>query len=287
MDTNALKRDIIKSDMMRIFIAALSIFTLLLVVKIYFFLNGDRPKEWMDSFYPYITITKNPLDNIKHPWVLLTHIFVERDIFALFSNFLWLWLFGIIVENLRGQNRVFPLFIISGLICGISVLVLTAISTGNMKMDYYYGMRNSILAVGACAVFLNPDYRVFERISGGIKLWILGLIFLAMDITTRGGIDMVNIVTILIAVGIGYFFTKGLGDFFQDSLVAFYNWVDSRNTVTQATPTKNSYKVVDISEHKLNEILDRINKDGIKSLSNTDREWLKSYNERNESGNSK
>lgn len=285
MNTNAIKQDIIKSDMMRIFIGALSVFTLLLVVKIYFNLNGDRPEIWVNNFYPYITITPKPLENLSHPWVLLSHIFVEKDIFALFSNFLWLWLFGIIVENLRGQNRVLPLFVVTGIICGITVLVLTAINGHAMQIDYYYGMRNSVLAVGACAVFLNPHYRVFERLSGGIPLWIMGLIFLAMDISTRGGYDLVNWATILVSIGLGYLFTKGLGDFCQDSLVAFYEWIDGRNKKV-AAPKSNrqeqGFKVIDISENKLNEILDKINKDGIKSLSASDRTWLQQYNERNE-----
>jgi membrane associated rhomboid family serine protease len=284
MNTNAIKQDIIKSDMMRIFIGALSVFTLLLVVKIYFNLNGDRPEIWMKNFYPYITITPKPIENLSHPWVLLSHIFVEKDIFALFSNFLWLWLFGIIVENLRGQNRVLPLFIITGLLCGITVLVLTAIDSSTMKMDYYYGMRNSVLAVGSCAVFLNPHYRVFERLSGGIPLWIMGLIFLALDITTRGSFDIISLVTIGVAVGIGYLFTKGLGDFCQDTLVAFYDWIDSRNSkVAKPNRKEQGFRVIDISENKLNEILDKINKDGMKSLSASDRAWLKQYNERNDS----
>jgi membrane associated rhomboid family serine protease len=280
MDTNAIKQDIIKSDMMRIFIGALSLFTLLIVVKIYYGLNGEPGVVWMNKFFPFITVNSSALETITKPWVLISHMFVETDIFGLFSNFLWLWLFGFIVEDLRGQNRVLPLFVVTGLICGVLVIVLTAISTNSMKSSFYFGMRNSIIAIAASAVFLRPTYKVFQMFNGGFSLWILGVVFLLLDLSTRGAFDLVNLVTIFASVGIGYLFNGAFGDWIQNKVADFYEWLNNAN---KPKPVKiksaDGFRVIDISEDKLNQILDKIHRSGIKSLTANEKEWLQHYND--------
>jgi membrane associated rhomboid family serine protease len=280
MDTNAIKQDIIKSDMMRIFIGALSLFTLLIVVKIYYGLNGEPGVVWMNKFFPFITVNSSALETITKPWVLISHMFVETDIFGLFSNFLWLWLFGFIVEDLRGQNRVLPLFVVTGLICGVLVIVLTAINTNSMKSSFYFGMRNSIIAIAASAVFLRPTYKVFQMFNGGFSLWILGVVFLLLDLSTRGAFDLVNLVAIFASVGIGYLFNGAFGDWIQNKVADFYEWLNNAN---KPKPVKiksaDGFRVIDISEDKLNQILDKIHRSGIKSLTANEKEWLQHYND--------
>jgi membrane associated rhomboid family serine protease len=141
MDTSAIKREVVQSDMMKIFLAVVSTFTFLIVVKVYFGLNGEPANEWMKKVYPFITISQSASTTLKHFWVLFTQMFIESSVMSLFSNFLWLWLFGFILEDLRGRNQVLPLYIFSGFICGLVILACTTINQQFFKMDFYHGMQ--------------------------------------------------------------------------------------------------------------------------------------------------
>ncbi|WP_262919256.1 rhomboid family intramembrane serine protease [Niabella hibiscisoli] len=50
--------------------------------------------------------------------------------------------------------------------------------------QYFLGGGPAILAVCAAATTISPNYKIFPMLAGGISLWILSVIYLAIDLAT-------------------------------------------------------------------------------------------------------
>jgi membrane associated rhomboid family serine protease len=258
-----IKYEIVNSDILKIFVLVFSFFTLLGVVRLYYMFNGDTEQQLVQWLYPWITVTSNTVHNLTRPWVWFTHIGAELSVMSMITNFLWLYMFGFVIQDLKGKNSIWPLFV--------------------------FGMRAGIVAVAAAACFFRPTYKVFQMFNGGFSLWILGVIFVVLSLS-MGHIDLANIAAILTAVFIGYLYNNQLKNFFDNMQDRITKNAESK-LPTYAKPKKPKYndasvmrgaaRVVDISEHKMNALLDKISANGMESLTEVEKHWLEAYSSKN------
>src|SRR5262245_19619314 len=59
----------------------------------------------------------------KRPWTIITHMFVNDQVWIVFANMLWLWVFGYIMQDLTGNKKIIPIFIY-GALAGAIAFVL-------------------------------------------------------------------------------------------------------------------------------------------------------------------
>lgn len=232
---------------------------------------------------------------LSKPWTLITYMFVHDGVFDLIANVLWLWAFGFILQDLTGNNKLVPLFIYGGLVGGIIFLLAAnlmpsiAPALPTLRLE---GASAGLMAIAIGTTVLAPNYRIFPMINGGIPLWILTLIYIA--ITFSRGINIQNTPILLAhagAAGIGWLFIVQLkaGKDWSAWMNNAYDWAtnlfnpDRKNWKKTAKDdlyynskgTQPFRKIPNITQKRIDEILDKINQQGYRYLTEEEKEILK------------
>jgi membrane associated rhomboid family serine protease len=232
------------------------------------------------------------------PWTIITHIFVHIDFWRVFANMLWLWMFGYIMQDLTGNKKIFPVFIY-GALAGALAFVLAYNFLPAFKpqllVQSALGASAGIMAIAVAATVVAPDYRIFPMLNGGIRLWILTMIYIIIVLVTIPANNPGGHISHLAAALMGglfiYFFRKGydMGKWMND-LFDWFNDLFNPDKPKKgkhikqelfykatATPYK---KTPNVTEQRIDEILDKISQKGYNSLNEEEKELLKRASEK-------
>lgn len=234
----------------------------------------------------------------KKPWTVISFMFTDVDLMRAISNMLWLWAFGSVLQNLTGNIKLIPVYIYGGL--GGMVFFITAaylIPSNNAMLDSItlLGANASVIAIAVAATAIAPNYRFFSHIRGGIPIWILTLIYVAIDLagvaTNPAAVPIAHIGGAVAGFG----FVKLLKNNIDGSewMNSFYSWFinlfnpnkkEQKNTnkerVFYNTGTRTPYqKTSNVTEQRVDEILDKISQKGYSSLTKDEKEILKRASE--------
>jgi len=241
----------------------------------------------------------DPMTLLTKPWTILTAMFAHIQFWDIFSNMVWLFCFGTILQNISGNHRlVVPLYIF-GSICGMAFYVLgmnlipafrPLVSTSSLM-----GAGAGVMALAVGATMLAPKDRVFPLLmQGGVPIWLITLTFLAIHIAAiiAGGGSVTIMLYLLGGAFMGYMFMaqfkKGhnwgtwmnvlffnISHLFhpKEKKEALKAEINTARTGFRATPVPFT-RVGNVPEHKINEILDKINEQGIDMLTAEERETL-------------
>jgi membrane associated rhomboid family serine protease len=275
-----IKREIAKSDTLRIFIITIFIMSIWVMAKVYFQMNGETESWFINHTFPWMAISKDWLVTIKHPWVFITHCFIDESISSLIGTFIWLYFFGFIIEDVKGAYSVLPLYLFTALLSAIVVFVLSVLSVNTFHFPFYFGMRASLLAITTAAVLYNPTYKVFTMFNGGFSVWIAGLLCILINISMGGNMDLVNLIAIFIGIICGALYNNVLSSFFATMQHLFANGISDfkfRKKEAKIIPIATApHKVINVTQKKIDELLDKINDKGIDSLTEQEKNWLQS-----------
>ena len=148
----------------------------------------------------------------------------------------------------------------------------------------------AVMAVAVATTTLAPEYRIFPLINGGIPLWVLTLIFVAIDYATIASASGGMAVAHLAGGAIGFLYIKqlGKGNDMGSWMISFWNWCDNlfnpEKKVAAISPKDKIYyktekppysKTPNITQQKLDAILDKINQEGYDRLTVEEKSFLK------------
>lgn len=231
---------------------------------------------------------------LTRPWTLFTYMFMHDGVLDLIGNVLWLWAFGFILQDLTGNNKLVPLFIYGGLVGGVVFLAVVNLvpSFAAANTRPLEGASAGLMAIAIGTTVMAPSYRLFPMINGGIPLWILTLIYIAL--TFSRGIDIQNTPVLLAhlgAAGMGWLFVHQLkaGRDWSAWMNSAYDWAtnlfnpDRKNWKKTAKDdlyynsqgTQPYKKIPNITQKRIDEILDKINQQGYRYLTEEEKEILK------------
>lgn len=230
----------------------------------------------------------------NRPWVLFTYMFSHYSVWSLISNMLWLWAFGYILQDLTGNKKLIPIYIYGGftgaLIFVLSVNTIPVFANKIALLMPLIGGGAAVMAVAVATTTLAPDYRLFPFINGGIPLWVLTLIFVAIDFSLvasyGGGVALSH----LAAAFIGFIYIRQLkkGNDWGEWIYSFANWFNDlfnpekkrknkENKLYYKTSTAPYTKRPNATQQKLDEILDKINEGGLDALSAEEKDFLERF----------
>jgi len=281
----------------------------LFVINVIFFLVLQTIKVAIDvndrssaAFYAQVAYWfQLPADLVslsKKPWTVLSYMFSDVDLMRALSNMLWLWGFGSVLQNLTGNKKLIPVYLYGGFAGAIFFITAAYLIPTNKAVINSLGLLGanaSVIAVAIAATMIAPDYRFFRHIRGGIPIWILTVIYVAIDL---GSIAQ-GPASILIAhtggAFAGFLFVKLLKNNMDGSewMNNFYNWFinlfnpnkkEVKNNVKERVfyniGSKSPYsKTSIITEQRVDEILDKINQKGYDHLTKEEKDILKRASE--------
>lgn len=232
------------------------------------------------------------------PWTLLSFMFSDVEVMRALSNMLWLWAFGSVLQNLTGNRKLIPVYLYGGLTGGIFFIAAAYLIPSNKAVIDSLGLLGAnapVMAVAVAATIISPGYRFFSHIGGGIPIWILTVVYAAIDLGTIANGPAAFPIAHIGGAFAGFLFVKMLKNNMDGSawMNNFYNWVinifnpnkkEVKNTAKERVfynaGTKSPYsKTAIITEQRVDEILDKINQKGYDHLSKEEKDILKRASE--------
>jgi membrane associated rhomboid family serine protease len=229
---------------------------------------------------------------VTRPWTIFTYAFVHLGVWNLFANMLWLWAFGYVLIDLTGTRNVAPIYIYGAVMSAMAFILCTNIlPVSNIQSDshLYFGAGASVMAIALAATTVSPNYKILPMLGGGIPVWFITLLFVSIDLATiplnnpsihishiTGGITGFLIIFLLKR---GYDMCAWMNNFYDWSMNLFnpdkparkQNFKNTLFCNSSSVPYKSQSK---ITQQKIDDILDKINREGVNKLSLEEKEFL-------------
>jgi len=231
------------------------------------------------------------------PWTMVSYMFSHVGIMQFISNMLWLWAFGYILQDLTGNRRLIPIYLYGGFAGAIYYVLAVELIP---KLDPataapLVGAGAAIMAVAVATTMVAPDYRIFPMLNGGIPLWVLTLVYGLIDFASISRGEPAIYISHIAGAAVGFFYIYFLrkGHDWGEWMVRFYEWISdlftpgksrrtkpTGNQVFYNTRGKQPYKKTpNLTQQKVDEILDKINQKGYHFLTDEEKELLKRASE--------
>lgn len=227
-------------------------------------------------------------------WTLLTYMFTTHSIWGIISTVFWIWAFGYILQDLAGNKNIIPIYLYGGFFGGIAfILSMNLIPALYQNMAFtpaLMGGGAAVMAIAIATTTLAPDYRIFPLINGGIPIWVLTLVFVAIDYATIATQNGGNAIAHLTGGVVGFLYIQQLkrGRDWGAWMHRLVSWGDDLfNPEKKHTPSgtkeklfyqstvKPYNKTPNVTQQRLDDILDKINQQGYHMLTDEEKEFLK------------
>jgi len=206
---------------------------------------------------------------------------------------LWLWGFGYIMQDLTGNRKLFPVFIYGGLAGAFSFILAFNIFPAfqdQLAGAEALGASAGIMAIAVVTTMVAPGFRIFPMLNGGIPLWVLTSLYLVIDLATIPVSNPGGHIAHLGGALMGFLFMVMLrkGYDLSEWMNNFYDWINNLfnpdkprkgENVKEELFYKSSYKpykrTPNITQQRIDDILDKINQKGYGFLTEEEKELLK------------
>lgn len=231
---------------------------------------------------------------LHKPWTLLTYMFAHDNFWRLLSSMLWLWCFGFIMQDLTGNNKIAPIFLYSSFGGAIAFLLAFNLIPSLLPQaphTYAAGAAAGVMGVAVATTLVSPGYRIFPMIGGGIPLWIIFLVYAISDLATVSLGDTGGLIMHLAGAATGYLFIFSLrqGHDWSEWMNGFFDWVNNlfnpnkpkrnepsiKENLFYKSTVKPFHKTPNVTQQRVDEILDKINQKGYHFLTDEEKDLLK------------
>lgn len=238
------------------------------------------------------------------PWTILTFMFAQggTDTFPLMltmlSAMLWLWAFGFILQDLSGNKFIFPIYIYGSLLG--AVFFITAVHVvpafrPYVNTAYLFGSQSGTAAIAIAVTSLSPNYRLFRNLGNGIPVWVLTGLYILITLVNAFSLSNINSFAILGGALAGFLFVffYRRGKDLSTWMINFYEWVTNLFNPDKKNP-ENPYKekvfyntgnrkpfskTPNVTQQRIDEILDKISQQGYHFLTDEEKNILKRASE--------
>jgi membrane associated rhomboid family serine protease len=232
----------------------------------------------------------------QKPWTVLTYMFTHTGFIIIITNMLWLWAFGSILQSIAGNRKLIPLYIYGGF-AGAAAFVAANYLMPALRpvvdSSFIHGGNAATMAIAVATTALAPDYRFFRMLNGGIPIWVLTLLYVIIDFAgIAGGSAAYNISHLAGALtGFMFVFSLRKGSDWSLWMNNFYDWLMNlfnpektkmspqrriKEKVFYNTGTQKPFvKKSNITQQRIDEILDKINQKGYHLLTEEEKNILK------------
>jgi len=118
-----------------------------------------------DFFYSFFGLI--PIAVFRHPWTLVTNLFVHAGFWHIFANMMTLYFFGNFLSRLVGDNKLLMLYFGGGILGNIIFILL------GPPVSIAIGASGAVFALGGALAVMTPKLKVFIiPIPVPVPLWI-------------------------------------------------------------------------------------------------------------------
>lgn len=273
------------------------LFVLLIFFKVFYFMTAtsnvasDNVALFHKEIFDYFVLSGQGSVTLYRPWTLLSYMFSHESLLALLSNLLWLAAFGFILQTLAANRKMIPLYLYGGVLGGLVFVLCSTFIPQASHMSQLVGATPALIAVAAGTTTLGPKYKLFPMLAGGIPLWVLFVIFMAINLSAASGAGLPLLLSYITSALLGFFVIWSWDRKGRDYCEWMYNLIyridDMFNPEKKRIrkPGKKQqlfYKASGqpfkrmelITQERVDALLDKIKLKGYKSLSKEEKAYL-------------
>jgi len=254
----------------------------------------------------WLAASSSFIETLKHPWSVITYMFLHERFWHLVFNMVFLYFSGRIFIQYLGERRLFSTYIFGGLAGLILYMIaynLIPYFNGSAGIPIM-GASASVMAIFIAIAAYQPSLPVLLPFLGQVKLKYVAIFYLVMDyISIQGGDNVGGHIAHLGGAIFGFWaitqFRKGkdvfydlmplvdsVGNLFKtkSKLKVRYRKPKTGNATGRARYTSDEdYNLNKKKEQeRIDEILDKISKSGYDSLSKKDKDFLFKHSSKNQ-----
>ncbi|AFL84218.1 putative membrane protein [Belliella baltica DSM 15883] len=237
---------------------------------------------------------------ILQPWSILTYMFLHEGIFHILFNMLFLYWFGMLVNEYLGSRKLANLYILGGiagalfyvLMYNISPLFSDVISASKML-----GASAGVYAIVVGAATLSPNTTFRLIFIGDVKIKYIAIFYVVIAFANSAGSNAGGELAHLGGAAMGYFYIlqlrngsdwgrpiQAIGQFFESLFSAKRkvkvtyrkkSYTEQKTTNSSSKNPSTSYsKSADATQEEIDQILDKIAEKGYEALSKEEKRKL-------------
>ncbi|MCL2282040.1 MAG: rhomboid family intramembrane serine protease [Fibromonadales bacterium] len=214
-------------------------------------------------------------------WRFLSYAFVHEDFWHILFNMLMFWMFATDVCKALGEKNFTTLYLVSAIFA--SVFSLACYALGIMNGHPMIGASGALFGVMAAYAFLFPERIILMFFIIPMKIKYAIWIFIAIDLFMARSNDGIAHFAHLGGVLSGFLFMQAWSRPKQQKTYSQEFFKEKARQQWQHKPLEGElYKgSSNAKEERLNEILEKINRNGLQSLSQEERDFLQWFGQQN------
>ena len=282
-----------------LFVINVLFFLLLLTIQVGFYFGEQTTESFYKQIVQWFSLPAGLTKLSERPWTILTYMFSETSgmLFRLFGNMVWLWSFGYILQEMAGNDKIIPVYLYGGFLGAVFFIAANYFLPAYrpfLNESSLLGANAAVMSIATATTTLSPDYRIFRHIRKGMPVWVLFVFYVLIDFA---GVSS-NTALMLSHLGgavAGFLFVVLLRKGWDGSLwmnKAYHRLVNlftpSKTSDRQLIKEKIFYQTGDrkpfdkqpnVTQQRIDELLDKINEKGYHFLTEEEKQFLKKASE--------
>lgn len=217
---------------------------------------------------------------ILQPWSLISYFFLHLSFGHILWNMLFLYWFGKIINDNIGNNAVISLYVLGGIVGGLSYMALFNIIPfyqDRISDSLMLGASAGVFSIVAGSATLLPNYTFYLLFLGPVRIKYIALFYILLSFLDVTGSNAGGEIAHLGGALIGYLFIRQLqnGINMGEGIINILNLFNKKTSYRSENkqPIKKEEKQ-NISQDEIDKILDKISESGYSSLSKNEKEKL-------------
>lgn len=227
-------------------------------------------------------------DFLHYPWTILTYGWAHNGFFEWLGNMVWLYTFGNVVQNLLGYRQVIPTFIYGLLLGAVACLGVQFIPGVSVPSTFVMTAQAGVMALCAATITVAPKYRFYFGEHFSLPLLVVAGLYFALNLLvyahsvpmlalSLGGILTGYLVVTLLRVGYYpgawmYKIMGGINDSMNPDVRKMQKVRQQRRQQTIQLTRRQADR--EVTQNRIDEILDKINQYGVQSLTQEEKDVL-------------
>jgi membrane associated rhomboid family serine protease len=266
--------------LLKIIIANGAIFIALMIARVGLLIAGKS--ELFDAFFAQVSLPSSLDLIIQRPWSLLTYFFLHIEVFHLVFNMMFLYWFGIIIQDFIGNKRLVQLFFYGGL-AGAAAFII-AMNTVSFFIEkgpnFMNGASAGVFAVVVAAATIRPNYEVRLLLIGQVQIKYISAFYVLWSFIETTGSNAGGNIAHLGGAILGFIFAKNFLAASRPQAIFEIKIKEFAQVVNQKIQPRKEPETV--PEDELNSILDKISQSGYDSLTDYEQKRLFKASQKND-----
>ncbi len=276
----------------------------LAVLLMYIIFNMSQHPEYYVFVVNQLALPASVGELLHRPWTLATYFFTHESIMHILYNMLFLYWFGRLVDEYLGSRRLVSLYILGGLVGGLTYILvynLVPYFQPAVSNSHMVGASAAAFSVAVGAATLLPNYTFHLLLIGPVRIKYIAFFFIVLSLAQSVGLNAGGNLAHLGGALTGFIFIKLLqngtdmgrpiywvmdgwqGLFRKKSAVkvSYKQRSNTQATSTYASAGASSSSVSIPDQDEIDTILDKISRSGYESLSREEKQKLFRASQRN------